>query len=298
MTTQLAKNSLPIGIFDSGMGGLTVLRELKKHLPNESFVYLGDTARLPYGTKSPETVKRYALQMANLLGDHHIKLMVVACNTATATALPYLQQQFPDITIIGVVEPGARAAVAATNNNHVAVLATETTINAGIYQQTLRQLNSDINVVTQSCGLFVALAEEGCIDDEVALAVAKKYLTPIQQDNHCDCVVLGCTHFPVLINSLRSVLGDDVNIVNSATATAETVQTTLQQLNLNNQRGGSLKFFVTDLPERFIRVGAIFLGETINPDDVRLVDLSHQVPSDTFIADRRHDQPLSESDTP
>ncbi|UVE59807.1 glutamate racemase [Coxiella-like endosymbiont] len=217
--------SLPIGIFDSGMGGLTVLRELVKCLPNESFLYLGDTARLPYGTKSQETVVRYASQMASLLVAQGIKLLVLACNTASTAALTYLQRQFPNIPIIDVVEPGVKAAVNATKNNKVALLATETTIQSGIYQSMIRSLNPAIAIITQTCGLFVALAEEGCINDDIALLVTQKYLEPVINSHyHCDSVILGCTHFPVFMQSLSTILGTGVNIINSARATAKAVK--------------------------------------------------------------------------
>lgn len=278
MNKQAAKNqSLPIGVFDSGMGGLTVLNELKLALPNESFIYLGDTARLPYGTKSPETVIRYATQIANILVKQQIKLLVVACNTATTAALPHLEQLFPDIPVIGVVQPGAAAAVAATKNNNVAILATETTIASGIYQQTLRDLNAHINVITQDCGLFVALAEEGCIDDDVAIAATKKYLQPIiDHEIDCDCVVLACTHFPVFSKAINQVLGDQVTIVNSAKATAESVQRLLNSSQMiNGHHPVSTQFLVTDLPQRFIRIGELFLESKIEPQSVQLVDIHH-----------------------
>lgn len=268
-------NKLPIGIFDSGMGGLTVLRALRNSLPNESFVYLGDTARLPYGTKSSETVQRYAIQMAKILVEYNIKLMVVACNTASTTALNYLKKMLPEIPIVGVIEPGAHTAVSITQNLHIAVLATETTIRSGCYEKTLLRLNPKVRVFNQSCGLFVALAEEGCVDDEVALSAVKKYLTPvISRPEKYDCMVLGCTHFPVLISPIRKVVGDDIMIVDSATATADSVKTILTELNLLNPSIDHVetKFLVTDLPERFIRVGEIFYGQAINERSVELIE--------------------------
>ena len=266
--------ALPIGVFDSGMGGLTVLRELVNHLPNESFLYLGDTARLPYGTKSQETVVRYASQMASLLVTQGIKLLVLACNTASTAALPYLQKQFPDIPIIGVVESGARAAVNATKNNKVALLATETTIQSGIYQSTLRSLNPAIAIITQTCGLFVALAEEGCINNDIALLVTQKYLEPvINNHHHCDSVILGCTHFPVFMQSFSTILGAKINIINSARATAKTVKLIAKKMNLEGMTSQpTVSFFVTDSPQRFIRVGEIFFGRCINPKTVQLID--------------------------
>ena len=254
------------------MGGLTVLRELVNYLPNESFLYLGDTARLPYGTKSQETIVRYASQMSSLLVTQRIKLLVLACNTASTAAF-YLQKQFPNIPIIGVVEPGARAAVNATKNNKVALLATETTIQSGIYQSTLRSLNPSITIVTQTCSLFVALAEEGCINNEIALLVTQKYLKPvINNHHHCDSVILGCTHFPVFMQSFTTILGTKVNIINSATATAKAVKL-IKNMNLEGMTSQpTISFLVTDSPQRFIRVGEIFFGQYINPETVQLID--------------------------
>lgn len=256
------------------MGGLTVLRELVTHLPNESFLYLGDTARLPYGIKSQETIVRYASQMASLLITQGIKLLVLACNTASTVALPYLKKKFPDIPIIGVVEPGARAAVNTTKNNKVALLATETTIQSGIYQRTLRSLNPAIRIITQTCGLFVALAEEGCINNDVALLVIQKYLEPIiNNHHHCDSVILGCTHFPVFMQSFSTILGTGINIINSATATAKAVKLIEKKMNLEGIASQpTISFFVTDSPQRFIRVGKIFFGRYINPKTVQLID--------------------------
>lgn len=270
----MIKNQLPIGVFDSGMGGLTVLRELVKHLSNESYIYLGDTARLPYGTKSRETVTRYAAQMTSFLIAQGIKLLVVACNTAATAALPFLKIQFPNIPIVSVVESGARAAVSTTKNNRVALLATETTIQSGIYQKTILTLNPKIKISTQICGLFVALAEEGCINNEIATLVAKQYLEPTINDyQRCDSVILGCTHFPVFIQSLTAILGKEINIVNSAKATAIAVKTITQKMNLESTAQNSqLTFLVTDSPERFARIGEIFFGRRIDHSIVHLID--------------------------
>ena len=268
------KNERPIGVFDSGMGGLTVLRELVNQLPNESYVYLGDTARLPYGTKSPKTVLRYAIQMTSLLVTRNIKLLVVACNTVSTAALPYLQKQFPHIPIVGVVEPGARAAISTTRNNKVALLATEMTIQSGTYQNTLRRLRPKIEIVTQTCGLFVALAEEGYTNNEIVLLVSRKYLEPVIHDPHpCDSVILGCTHFPVLMQPLAAILGNQINIINSAKATASEVQFIIKKFDLATNRASPiLSFLVTDSPERFTRIGKIFFGRGIDPKQIDLID--------------------------
>ncbi|OGO91612.1 MAG: glutamate racemase [Coxiella sp. RIFCSPHIGHO2_12_FULL_42_15] len=270
----MTTTELPIGVFDSGMGGLTVMRELMYSLPNESFIYLGDTARLPYGTKSQETVKQYALQMATLLIHLNIKLLVIACNTATTAALSYLQQQFPHLPIIGVVEPGAQAAVNATHNKKIALLATETTIRSGIYQKIIQTLDPEIEVFCQSCGLFVALAEEGCINDEIAQVTTRKYLAPLlNQSTPCDVVILGCTHFPVLSTTIAAAFQTSVSIINSGKATAKIVTAILQQTQLLNLTKPAERYFlVTDLPERFVRIGEIFLKQPIDPNRVMLVD--------------------------
>ena len=273
--TLTSTNRSAIGVFDSGMGGLTVLHELMNHLPNESFIYLGDTARLPYGTKSVDTVKQYALQMAHLLVDLNIKLLVIACNTATTSALSYLQREFPWLPIIGVVEPSARAASQATRNKKIALLATETTIRSQGYQALLHQLDPELEIIPQSCGLFVALAEEGSINDEIALATCQKYLTPLlSHGKPCDTVILGCTHFPVFTPTIERLLGPEVHIINSAKATAAVVQTLLdnQSLNAPANQLATQTFLVTDLPERFLRIGQTFLGHAINADHVILVD--------------------------
>lgn len=266
---------LPIGLFDSGMGGLTVLHELINQLPNESFLYLGDTARLPYGTKSQATVLHYAKHMTELLINRGIKLLVIACNTATAAALPELQRLHPELPIIGVVEPGAQAAIAATNNNHIALLATETTIHSGVYQSALTALSPKVTISTQPCGLFVALAEEGCLDDEITESAVKKYLSPlIGSPNQCDTVILGCTHFPALINPIKRFLGDSIQVINSAKATAEVVFDTLKQLNMitTQDMPPTQHFLVTDLPTRFQRLGEIFLQHPIEDTTIELVD--------------------------
>ncbi len=273
---SVAMNTLPIGLFDSGMGGLTVLHELKNHLPQESFLYLGDTARLPYGTKSQATVLHYAKRMASILIERGIKLLVIACNTATTAALPQLRQLFPEIPIIGVVEPGAQAAIAATRNHHVALLATETTIRSQVYQHALLNLDPNITISAQACGLFVALAEEGCIDEAITECAIDKYLGPlVALPNLCDTVILGCTHFPVLINPIKHFLGNSITVINSAKATADVVANTLSHLALLNEQAEAKQNFhylVTDLPERFQRLGEIFLQHPIETNTIELVD--------------------------
>ncbi len=216
-------SSRPIGVFDSGVGGLTVLRALVAQLPQERFVYLGDTARLPYGTKSAETVVRYALQAAEALVSRGVKALVVACNTASSVALPAMSQRFADLPVIGVVEPGAEAAVAASASGRIAVIGTEATVREGAYQRAIVARRPDAQVLAVSCQLFVALAEEGWTEDAVAQAAARRYLTPLfgerGADAHAarpDTLVLGCTHFPMLRAVIRAVVGDRIAIVDSA----------------------------------------------------------------------------------
>jgi glutamate racemase len=267
----------PIGVFDSGMGGLTVLRALMELLPSERFIYLGDTARLPYGTKSPETVEAYAMQATRLLIEAGVKMVIIACNTASAVALTSLARQLAPLPVIGVIEPGARAGVAATRNAHIAVIATEGTVKGGAYKRAVQTLRSDITVTQQACQVFVALAEEGWIDSAVTLAAAESYLRPLF---NCpappDTLVLGCTHFPVLADAIARAAGPGVAIVDSAATTASSVAEALAAGGLANDADAiapRVRLFATDSPERFARVGKIFLGRAIDQNDVELVDL-------------------------
>jgi glutamate racemase len=266
----------PIGVFDSGMGGLTVLRALIARMPNEHFVYLGDTARLPYGTKSAETVQAYALQATRLLIDQGVKMLVIACNTASAVSLYLLQEAWEPVPVIGVIEPGARAGAAATRNRRIAVIATEGTVKGGAYARAIHRLMRDAVVVQQPCQVFVALAEEGWTDSPVTLAAADRYLkTLFSGEEASDTLVLGCTHFPVLASSIRKSIGDAVALVDSAETTAAAVAAALTERRLASapENRGQARFFATDSPERFARVGEIFLGRPIDPQSVELVDL-------------------------
>ena len=268
----------PIGVFDSGMGGLTVLRALAARLPQERFVYLGDTARLPYGTKSAETVQAYALQATGLLIHEGVKMVVVACNTASAVALEKLAEALAPVPVIGVIEPGARAAVAATRNQRIAVIATEGTVKGEAYTRAIRALQNEVSVVQQPCQVFVALAEEGWTESRVTVAAAERYLGSLFQGPSApDTIVLGCTHFPVLATAIRHVIGDDVAMVDSAETTAAAVADALNAKHMSNEDGAGaaspMRFFATDSPERFARVGAIFLGRPIDVADVELIDL-------------------------
>jgi glutamate racemase len=264
-----------IGVFDSGMGGLTVLAALREALPGADYIYLGDPARLPYGTKSPATVTRYALQCAKVLVGRRIDLLVIACNTASAVALTALQDAFAPLPIIGVVEPGAEAGIKATRNGHIAVIATEGTVRGGAYENAIKARAPDVRVTQLACSLFVALAEEGWTNGPVALATARRYLTPVfgsPARERPDTLVLGCTHFPVLRDVIAEAAGPGIALVDSAKTTAAAVAALLPKA-----RSGGVsppRFLVTDTPERFARIGSIFLGEPIPLDAVELVDLA------------------------
>jgi glutamate racemase len=268
----------PIGVFDSGMGGLTVLRALLARLPRERFVYLGDTARLPYGTKSAETVQAYALQATHLLVSEGVKMVVIACNTASAVALDPLAKALVPVPVIGVIEPGARAGVAATRNNYIAVIATEGTVKGGAYARAIAALRGDIRIVQLPCQVFVALAEEGWTDTPATHAAADHYLGPLFRGPlPPDTLVLGCTHFPVLAGAIRAIIGSSVALVDSAETTASAVAEALagDGLGSDGEAGGAgtTRFFATDSPERFARVGEIFLGRPIDVGSVELIDL-------------------------
>lgn len=268
----------PIGVFDSGMGGLTVLRALMARLPGEHFVYLGDTARLPYGTKSAETVQAYALQATRLLLDQGVKMLVIACNTASAVAIHMLEEAWRPTPVIGVIEPGARAGVAATRNRRIAVIATEGTVKGGAYARAIRKLMSDADIMQQPCQVFVALAEEGWTNTPATIAAVEHYLGGLfRNPSSPDTLVLGCTHFPVLAAAIKQVLGGSVTMVDSAETTASEVVEALDRTALKSETGvsgnGGARFLATDSPERFARVGAIFLGRPIDPATVELVDL-------------------------
>ncbi|RUR10598.1 glutamate racemase [Legionella septentrionalis] len=264
-------SQLAIGVFDSGMGGLTVLRALRNALPQESFIYLGDTARLPYGTKSPATVQQYAVQMAKILIERRIKALVIACNTATTAALPHLQALLPDIPVLGVVSPGASAAVKATKNQKIAVLATETTIAANAYQRLISTQIPNALIRARACSVLVALAEEGMVENSIAEAALLHYLADLGDE---DTLLLGCTHFPVFKPLLRKILPAAVTVVDSAEATAASLQSLLTAKNLLNLQaiGGSAHYLVTDSIKRFQNVGEIFLGEPLSHLEIELVD--------------------------
>jgi len=266
--------ALPIGVFDSGVGGLTVLKALRDGLPHEDFIYLGDTARLPYGTKSQASISRYACQATAHLQKQGIKLLVVACNTASAVALDALRQRMHPLSVIGVVEPGATAAVAAQPGGAHLVLATEATVRLGAYRQAISARDPQATVRELSCELLVAIAEEGWNSGEIATAIIRRYLAQID-GYRPDSVILGCTHFPVLRDAFAVVLGSGVAIIDSAQTTAIAASQMLAAASLcNNQNGtGKLSLMATDGPTRFARVGGRFLGEKLVAGDIELVDI-------------------------
>jgi glutamate racemase len=257
----------PIGVFDSGVGGLTVLKALTRVLPHESTVYLGDTARVPYGTKSGAVVTRYSLKNGEFLRTEGVKLLVVACNTASAVALPALRAHL-DIPVVGVIEPGAEAAVRASRGGAVGVIGTPGTIRSGAYQRALEGLRPGGRVLSRACPLFVPLAEEGWLSGEVPRLVAREYLQPFR-GGAVDTLVLGCTHYPLLSDVIAEEAGEGVRLVDSAEATAAHVAALLaargELAGAAGPGGGGPRhtFFVTDVPERFAEVGARFLGRPI-----------------------------------
>ncbi|HEX9021864.1 MAG TPA: glutamate racemase [Nitrospirota bacterium] len=250
-----------IGIFDSGIGGLTVLKEIVAGLPDEDIIYLGDTARVPYGIRSAETVTRYSFENTRFLLSQEIKMLVVACNTASAVSLESVKREFP-LPVIGVLEPGARAAVAATKTRNVGVIGTEATIGSGAYEKAIRKLAPEVDVHSLACPLFVPLVEEGWINNDVAALVAEKYLAPLR-GTAIDTLVLGCTHYPLLKEVISGVIGSGITLIDSATETAKEVADVLEKLKWKGGRGGGKrKYYVTDTPARFEKIGKLFLGDS------------------------------------
>jgi glutamate racemase len=273
-----ANSDQPIGIFDSGVGGLTVLKAIRQRLPEENLLYLGDTARLPYGTKSAASVLRYALQATAHLRTRGIKMLIVACNTASAVALSELQRSLAPLPVIGVVEPGAAAAVAARPGGRHLVLATEATVRLGAYGKAIRRLDTGASVREIACEVMVAQAEEGWISGGVAEAIVGEYLRPMIAGPEAwqpDSVILGCTHFPLLHAAIRGVVSQRVSITDSATTTAAVVERELAAIGLRSvsRATGDLMLLATDGAGRFARVGGAFLGERLAASDIELVDL-------------------------
>lgn len=254
MMTEYNRSTAPIGVFDSGVGGLTVAREIMRNLPNEHIVYFGDTARVPYGSKSKDTIIRYSRQIIRFLKTQNVKAIVIACNTATALALDTVEKEF-DIPIIGVIRSGARVAVDTTVNKRVGVIGTESTINSHMYHKLIQELDPDVTVYGKACPLFCPLVEEGWLKDPVTEEVAKRYLDELLQQD-IDSLILGCTHYPLLRSLLRGIVGDQVNLVNPAYETAKELERLLIDRNLVNPGTKApvkepYRFFVSDAADKF-----------------------------------------------
>lgn len=263
-------NERPIGIFDSGIGGLTVFREIEKLLPHEHLIYFGDTARVPYGTKSAETVKRYSFQIARFLNKKKIKMLVVACNTASAYSLKDLQKRF-SFPVSGVIVAGVKAALESTRNGKIVVIGTEGTIQSSSYRKALMKNipagirnKGSIRYIGKPCPLFVPLVEEGWVSGSITVQIARKYLSFIKSHN-CDTLILGCTHYPLLKGIISKIVGPRVKIIDSAEQTARIVRDVLlnKSIERKSKRKGTREFCVTDSPERFCQVGKLFLGKNI-----------------------------------
>ncbi|MCC6397319.1 MAG: glutamate racemase [Bacteroidetes bacterium] len=263
MKTAGKKEDQPIGVFDSGIGGLTVVRALTKRLPHENIVYFGDTARVPYGPKSPQVVREYAAQDVAFLMGHRVKMVVVACNTVSAVALDVVQK-IAGVPVVGVIQPGAVAAVKETTRKRVGIIGTLTTVSSQAYAHAIRGIARDVQVFSRACPLFVPLAEEGWIDHQVTRMVAKEYLFPLTLEK-IDTLILGCTHYPVLRDAIEAAIGPGVRLVDSGEATALEVERMLQTHALCNSSADrpNLQFFVSDIPAKFAEVGERFLGQTM-----------------------------------
>jgi glutamate racemase len=257
------KKNRPIGVFDSGIGGLTVLKEIIKEIPYEDTIYLGDTARVPYGIRSPETVTRYSLENTRFLFSKDIKLLVVACNTASSISLDSIKKSIP-APVVGVIEPGAKAAVRTTRNKRIGVIGTEATIKSSSYAKSINEIDKNIEVCHLACPLFVPIVEEGWIEGEIATMIAERYLKDIK-DKGIDTLVLGCTHYPLLKGVISRVMGEEVILIDSAVEVAKEIKEILNAADSKRgQQGKPLReFYVTDSPERFVKVGERFLENNI-----------------------------------
>jgi glutamate racemase len=254
------KEAAAIGVFDSGVGGLTVLKEIVRLMPGEHTIYLGDTARVPYGTRSASTIRKYALQTTGFLVSKGVKMLVVACNTSAAVALPTLRRHFPGLPVIGVIEPGARAAAAASTSGRIGVIGTEGTIRSGAYEREILRLRPGARIIARPCPLFVSLAEEGWVEGKVARLVAREYLGTLREEG-IDTLVLGCTHYPLLKGTIRKVVGPRVRLIDSAEETARSVMEKLDEAGWREEgsRRSRRRFYVTDLPAKFKILGRRFL---------------------------------------
>lgn len=276
INSGLLKKEAPIGVFDSGVGGLTVAREIMRQIPNEKIIYFGDTARVPYGSKSQDTVTRFSQQIVRFLKTFQVKTIVVACNTASAYALDTLEKD-TDVPILGVVRPGAKVAAEVTKNGRIGVIATEATIGSQIYPQYIKQLKENVTIYGKACPLFVPLVEEGLWEDPVTEEIARRYLTELI-DTDIDTLILGCTHYPLIRSVLGKIMGDGVTLVNPAYETARELKEMLGQMNLLNDEAPALgsnryQFYVSDKAEKFVRFAnsiikyGILSAKTINIEE-------------------------------
>ena len=261
----------PIGVFDSGIGGLTVVKRLASTLPNENIIYFGDTARVPYGSKSNSTVIEYSIQNTKFLLQKNIKALVVACNTASSIAIPDLKKMF-DIPIIGMIEPGSRMALSKTHNKKIGVIGTRATISNLAYSKEIKKMNDKAVVFEKPCPLFVPLAEEGWIKHKATYEIAEEYLKELRE-NKIDTLVLGCTHYPILSEVIQEVIGLKVALIDSGVASSELIKAELEKFNLlsDSEKTGSQEYYVSDIPAKFKEVAELFLGRAI--DHVHKVDL-------------------------
>lgn len=276
INTELLHKDAPIGVFDSGVGGLTVAREIMRQIPNERIIYFGDTARVPYGSKSKETVTRFSEQIVRFLRTFQVKTIVVACNTASAYALDTLEEDI-DIPIIGVVKPGAKVALEATKNGRIGVIATEATIGSQMYNKYIQELNKEITIYGKACPLFCPLIEEGLWEDPVTDEIARRYLTELI-DIDIDTLILGCTHYPLIRSTLGRIVGDQVTLVNPAYETARELKEMLEAMDMLNDESPELgsnryQFYVSDKAEKFVRFAnsiikyGILSAKTINIEE-------------------------------
>lgn len=275
MTNQQKSN--PIGIFDSGIGGLTVVKKIFENLPNENIIYFGDTARVPYGSKSNQTVVEYSIQNTKFLLKKNVKMVVVACNTASSVALDVLRNEF-NIPIIGMIEPGSKTALNITKNNHIGVIGTIATINNKAYSHRLKKLNNKIKVYESACPLFVPLAEEGWTNHKAAQLIANEYLKKFKE-HEIDTLILGCTHYPILNDIIQKSVGKKVKLIDSGTSAAIEVNNLLEALDLRNdsKRKGNHQFYVSDVPRKFQEVAERFLGKKIS--HIEKIDLEELIKS-------------------
>lgn len=262
-----------VGVFDSGIGGLTVVKQINSFLPNEGIVYFGDTARVPYGSKSNSTVVEYSLQNARFLISKNVKIIVAACNTASSVALEILRENY-DVPIIGMIKPGAKMAAANTKNGRIGIIGTNATIRNNAYSKELHLLDKNLEIIEKECPLFVPLAEEGWIDHKATYAIAEEYLAELRESG-IDTLILGCTHYPILASVIQKVIGDSVKLIDSGTAASLIVEEYLEGRNLRNHSAvpGNNEYYVSDLPVKFKGVAQRFLGKKIT--DVTKIDIEN-----------------------